>query len=113
MNKLIEKKKKENHTNPEIVHHSHRKLISLLKHGCCASYKGQHVLEEGGGHRVFKQRRFTAMRNSTAEPLGIFSPWDQRAQEEQRVSWSDTNDQDGRTQLISDTEMFNGVKVLL
>lgn len=29
------------------------------------------------------------------------------------VGWSDRNDQDGRTQLISDTEMFNGVKVLL
>lgn len=60
-----------------------------------------------------KHKQLNTIQKSTADSLRIFSSQDRRAQEHHRIGWGDTNDQDGRTQLISDTEMFNGVKVLL
>lgn len=77
---------------------------------CCASYKEWHILESEG-NRVFKQATYHSAevymrlaQDVTAGPKGT---------RRTAAGWSDKNDQDGRTQLISDTEMFNGVKVLL
>lgn len=85
LSKQINLKKPQKLDWREIIHYSHGKIISLLKHVCCVSYREWHILESGGNIRVFKHRQPITVQKSTWGSLRM-SPWAQRAQEEQQLA---------------------------